>query len=408
MSETRTDNTLIRTHEDYEGLRIILQEMPNYKGFEIRGDEIWKNGKLLVDPSKSEEFLMREYNSPEGVGKGQITFYKLIASKYLGIHRTKVIQFLKEQPAYQLTLHKNPAPVPITATKKREMYCADLVDMSNYLRNSPYKHRYILVCVDVFTRYTFLRSLKEKSADIVKEAFASIVRQNGKPSRLLTDNGLEFDGEFDEYLKEEHIHHLRTASHSPQSNGIVERANRQVRDIMREFMLRNDSKDWNHFIWDIQTAKNATYNRMVDGIPQKLWDADPQQPQPATTTEKRKKAIHENSEKIRVGDYVRIKMSSIFASMRQKIKAGEMKNLIVTFTPITFKVLRKKKRSGRTKYAIERIDDENPITDKDGKVVYFSVDSLQKHTASTREDFINMKDALRLNNIKRTQNDLNW
>jgi transposase InsO family protein len=51
---------------------------------------------------------------------------------------------------------------------------------------------YVLVVIDVFSKYLWLRKLKDKKGDSVARAFEDIFTDGRRPIRILTDMGQEF------------------------------------------------------------------------------------------------------------------------------------------------------------------------------------------------------------------------
>ena len=71
-----------------------------------------------------------------------------------------------------------------------DLWQADLVDLSSLSRqNDGYK--FILTVIDVFSRFSWVRPLKIKTGQSLREAFASIISDR-KPNYLQTDKGTEF------------------------------------------------------------------------------------------------------------------------------------------------------------------------------------------------------------------------
>ena len=72
-------------------------------------------------------------------------------------------------------------------------------------------------------------------------------KQTGKKvKRLRTDNGLEFcNRDFDEFCKTEGIVRHKTVVHTPQQNGVAERANRMLLEKAR-CMLSNAGLGMQH------------------------------------------------------------------------------------------------------------------------------------------------------------------
>ena len=112
-----------------------------------------------------------------------------IAERYL---KWKVKDFLIRQDAY--TLHR-----PIRHCSRRrqiftkridDFWQADLVDMQSLSVQNDGGVKYLLTCIDTFSKYVWVRSLKNKSGFCIKEAFESILREK-VPLYLQTHKGTE-------------------------------------------------------------------------------------------------------------------------------------------------------------------------------------------------------------------------
>ena len=93
--------------------------------------------------------------------------------------------------------------------------------------------RYAMLCVDDFSRYKFVRFLRKKSD--ATEGLRDIINDDIAPQGLQigivrTDGGGEFDGQFQTFLSERGIKRERTPPHTPQYNGVAERALGILRD----------------------------------------------------------------------------------------------------------------------------------------------------------------------------------
>lgn len=77
-----------------------------------------------------------------------------------------------------------------------QLWCIDLIDFNEY--KSANKHfRYILNCVDVFSRKGWLQKIKNKTPIETKNALEAIIQNADiKAKLILTDLGSEFEGEF--------------------------------------------------------------------------------------------------------------------------------------------------------------------------------------------------------------------
>lgn len=60
------------------------------------------------------------------------------------------------------------------------------------LPETPAGNRYLLTVTDLFTKYIFLRALRDKSAKSVCDAVLDLFHTFGPPQRIITDQGREF------------------------------------------------------------------------------------------------------------------------------------------------------------------------------------------------------------------------
>ena len=104
-----------------------------------------------------------------------------------------VKNWLLKQDAY--TLH---TPAPIHFRRNRVLvsgidrqFQADLVDMSEYSAENDGVH-FLLTCIDVFSKYAWVRALPSKCANDVSKAFGDILKEGRIPEKLQTDAGKEF------------------------------------------------------------------------------------------------------------------------------------------------------------------------------------------------------------------------
>ena len=75
---------------------------------------------------------------------------------------------------------------------RNEQWSIDLADL-NELSGYNNQYRYILVCVDIYTRYAFVKLLKTKSAKNVSNKFEQIISEAGEvPKNIQADEGTEF------------------------------------------------------------------------------------------------------------------------------------------------------------------------------------------------------------------------
>ncbi|GJX92632.1 integrase, catalytic region, zinc finger, CCHC-type containing protein [Tanacetum coccineum] len=101
--------------------------------------------------------------------------------------------------------------------------------------------KYILVIVDDYSRFTwvkFLRSKDEAPDFIIKFLKMIQVRLKVTVRRIRTDNGTEFVNQtLREYYEKIGISHETSVARSPQQNGVVERCNRTLIEVARTMLI---------------------------------------------------------------------------------------------------------------------------------------------------------------------------
>ncbi|XP_057444286.1 uncharacterized protein LOC130736472 [Lotus japonicus] len=138
--------------------------------------------------------------------------------------------------------------------------------------------RYVFVCVDDFSRFTWVEFLKEKSDtfEVFKELCLQVQREKGSGIvKIRSDHGKEFEnGQFSEFCSSEGIKHEFSAPITPQQNGVVERKNRTLQESARA-MLHAKNLPYHFWAEAINTAcyiHNRVTIRQGDTVTQyELW-----------------------------------------------------------------------------------------------------------------------------------------
>jgi transposase InsO family protein len=141
------------------------------------------------------------------------------------------------------------------------------------------KHRYFLVIVDGYSRMTFAYPLMTKDA-----AFAAIQHHiaraenftGEKVSNVRTDGGGEFvNASVLEYFGLKGIIHELSAPYTPQQNGVAERINRTLLDMVRAWLHHSGANHifWHECITSAAHVKNRLPHSAIDQrvTPYELW-----------------------------------------------------------------------------------------------------------------------------------------
>ena len=134
--------------------------------------------------------------------------------------------------------------------------------------------RYILNAVDVSTKFKFsyaFKSMSSRNTVLFFKKLESVYPYEEGIEIVQTDNGSEFLGEFDKYLKEKGIKHNFIYPRCPRINGYVERANRTLQDeFINEniFLLADDIDTFNrklmdYLIWYNTQRPHKSLNNLI-------------------------------------------------------------------------------------------------------------------------------------------------
>lgn len=199
--------------------------------------------------------------------------YRQLKSK--GFTRKDVQEYLRGNETY--TLHKDRRfhfrRNRVVAFSKDFQWMADLADMQKYSKqNSGYK--YILIVIDVFTKYIWARALHSKQPRSVTQAFENIFELDGrKPLRLQTDRGREFDSAYlREFYKKHKITYF-TSWNKTYKCSVVERANRTIKSRMFRYFTANNNHQWVHVLQKIVDSYNNSYHRSIKMTPNEACEA---------------------------------------------------------------------------------------------------------------------------------------
>ena len=133
--------------------------------------------------------------------------------------------FINSQPKSQ---HMNPsfknkAPLnPVRSSSVFKQVQIDLVTMEGLpTASSDDGYKYVLVVLDVFSRFIFLRPLKSKSSVEIASHLIQLFSDTGPPKRLQSDQGKEFKGAVEKLMKAFKVHIIHSRPYHPQSQGKV-------------------------------------------------------------------------------------------------------------------------------------------------------------------------------------------
>ena len=199
--------------------------------------------------------------------------------------------------------------VPIYVYERREQVQADICYLSQQERviadNDGYK--YVLVLIDVFTKWTWVYPLRRVNAEAVRDAFETRFLQEcgPHPKTLVTDRGKEFDNaQFAAVCTKYNI--LRRLASPLHKCPVVERFNRTLQWLLYRQMEARGHQRWIDLLPEALTIYHHRRHRTIKMSP---FQAEQNVNQPAVLAahlERFAKAKRPAKPKYKVGQHVRI------------------------------------------------------------------------------------------------------
>jgi hypothetical protein len=147
------------------------------------------------------------------------------------------------------------------------------IDLAGPFPTSPRGNNYLLVIVDVATRFVFLRCLRDKCAESVAQALFALFCDAGWPKVMQSDNGLEFVNQLVEKLcNNAGIDKRLTSPYHPRANGLAERFVQTTTNVVKK-QLNGKLTDWDLHVPTAQLAVNTKAMAIHGSVPFSLFYA---------------------------------------------------------------------------------------------------------------------------------------
>jgi hypothetical protein len=188
------------------------------------------------------------------------------------ITKERVKNFLAEHESY--TMHKairyKFATSPTIAAAKDQYWQIDLTDMGS-IASANKDIKFILFVIDVYTRYLWLRELKNKKTETVRDALLDIFKvEETQPAFLWSDRGSEFVGRaMKEMLELRHIGLIHTTG--VHKAAIVERCQRTLKNRMFRYFTYTHKKEYISNLQKFASAYNNSFHRSINTTPFKAY-----------------------------------------------------------------------------------------------------------------------------------------
>ncbi|XP_041361913.1 uncharacterized protein LOC121377881 [Gigantopelta aegis] len=210
---------------------------------------------------RNKKGLEKYYTKPRDAGAfyGPKKFHDALKRRGLQTYKLKAVtQWLNDEDAYSLhkPVNRSFKRLRVRVNKKDEMFDMDLMDVSRHSKDND-GVRYLLIAIDILSRYLWAIPLVNKKPETVLEGFKTILKDKRIPKKVRVDKGTEFAGVFKQFLSKENIKLIVTQNEDIKSN-FAERSIRTLRGLIARFTTYNNTHKYIDVLADLVHNYNNT------------------------------------------------------------------------------------------------------------------------------------------------------
>lgn len=224
-----------------------------------------------------EQYLKKIRYDPRHPGSfaGATKLYEIVKKEgiyNIGLNRIK--EFLQNQDAFSLQkkVRRRFKRRRVIVQGIDYQWEADLADVQNL---SEYNNgiRYLLVIVDVFSRFMWVRPLKDKKAQSIVDAFRDILSGPRQPKAIRTDKGSEFYNRYlKRYLQEKGINIFYVLNETKPN--FAERYIQTLKKRLYRYFPHTQKHKYINILQDVVMSINETPHRSLNGRAPASVDAE--------------------------------------------------------------------------------------------------------------------------------------
>ena len=224
-----------------------------------------ENGTIrkVLNKEQAEEIMYTYHQHPLGGHLAYNNTLHKIASRYYWDSMNKdIMEYVKKCHRCQLygkkTLNEELYPV-LVSIKPFDRIALDV----KHVQASRSGYRYIIAGIDYLTKYVEARPMRfQTAAEIALFLYEEIICRHGCPTVIVSDNGKPFLSDIiRQVCRNYNIIHKTTTPYNPQSNGLIERFNRTLTQILQK-RTPEEKEDWDIYLpatlFAYRTIKQAT------------------------------------------------------------------------------------------------------------------------------------------------------
>jgi transposase InsO family protein len=261
------------------------QRVAGMRQYVWHSDKLWRwmgnGGRREVPPPAARDALVQDAHERSGHFGRDKVYSMLMPAYYWPRMVGTVVRVLRQCVAcdrvrqrFQDTSTGNPvaaSPLDLRPLPMHGLFYRWHIDLAGDFEESVNRKVYVVVMVEAATKWIELVAIPSKHAKHVAAAFNErVLTRFAAPAEVCSDNGAEFQAEFEALLQQHDIDHRLTSSHHPQANGLAERIVLVVKSQLRKFVLEHGRRAWDTFLPRIELGYRMSRQRSTGYSPYEL------------------------------------------------------------------------------------------------------------------------------------------
>ncbi|UYV63925.1 hypothetical protein LAZ67_2006034, partial [Cordylochernes scorpioides] len=249
---------------DTEGKRSIVENFKEENGcLYKRNPRPEGRAWLLVVPRVRRRDILKEYHNHMICGHLGVTrTMHRLKDKYFWPSMLKdVVEYVRTCHLCQSRKGSNQLPAGLLHPIPAANYPFERVgiDLLGPLPSTKNRKKWMIVLTDYYTKYAETKAVIDATArEVAKFLTENVILKHGAPRYLISDRGSQFTSNLvKEITKICQIQHCLTTSYHPQTNGLTERLNRTLINMISMY-VNVDQRNWDEILPFITHAYNTT------------------------------------------------------------------------------------------------------------------------------------------------------
>ena len=233
---------------------------------------------LITSMAKNEDtlssgvkkYLHNRYYNPSypGAFSGPGTFFKTIKQEGLyKLSRKDIEEWLQSQDTFTVNraVRHNFKRNRVIVSGIDDQWDADLIDLTSLAKYNG-NSKYVLLLIDIFSRYVWTVKMKNKTSVAVNNALKQVLSQGLKPKYIRNDQGREFVAKaVQDFLKDNAISYFSTQNRTKAN--YAERAIKTIKSKLFKYMYANQTYKYIDELESVTVAYNKRYHSSIKMAP---------------------------------------------------------------------------------------------------------------------------------------------